>query len=220
MIDRTYVLAAFIVLAAAIILALIGIALVRRFRASRWAEYDISLTERLERALGTGLPPLKVEPRAPAPSVEKITTATIDALSDVTEAPAVVAEAPQSASATPAPMALPVPPANLTPAPGEVWFGREPAMPDAAPAVSPAQPRPRETPAEPSVAPQEQATPDYELTAPVELRFAGDSGVVGIRADTEAAVAFRRMADELTEGIDDDERQPGHTVRPSFTPDV
>ncbi|HZL06210.1 MAG TPA: hypothetical protein VFE45_12490, partial [Coriobacteriia bacterium] len=60
MIDRVYVLAALAVLGAAIILALIGIAIVRRFRASRWTEYDISLTERLDRALGTGVPPLEV----------------------------------------------------------------------------------------------------------------------------------------------------------------
>jgi len=178
-IDRTYLLAALIVLAAAVILTLIGTALVRRFRASRWAEYDISLTERLERALGTGLSPLKVEPRSTPPSVETISTADIVLPSAVLDASSVAPER-QTVPPPPAPYA---PPADITSAPGEVWFAPEPVA-----------------------ALGEAASPDYELTAPVELRFAGDSGVVGIRADTETAAAFRRMADELTEGIDNDER--------------
>ena len=211
-IDRTYALAALIILVAAIILTLIGIALIRRFRASRWAEYDISLTERLERALGTGLPPLKVEPRAAASSVETISTADIVVPKVAVQASSLDAEAAGTAPAPPAPPAppspptKPAPPAETASAPGEVWFAPEPAFPDAVSAVSLAKPRPKDPPAEPDAPATETAAPDYELTAPVELRFAGDSGVVGIRADTETAAAFRRMADELTEGIDTDER--------------
>jgi len=207
-IDRTYVLAALVVLAAGIILALIGIALVRRFRASRWAEYDISLTERLERALGTGLPPLKVEPRVATTSVETISTADIVVPSAVVEAFSAtvkISEAVPARLIPPTPATPPVPLADST-APGEVWFVPESAMSDAAPAVATARPRPKKPTPEPLATPEDAATPDYELTAPVELRFAGDSGVVGIRADTETAAAFRRMADELTKGIDNDER--------------
>ena len=203
MTDQTYVLAALIVLAAAIILTLIGIAVVRRFRASRWAEYDISLTERLERALGTGLPPLKVEPRAAPPSVETIATAVIDTPRVEPAAPPAEVEAPQTPVATPAP---PGPQPTIAPAPGEVWFVSEPPIADVASAVSLARPRSEEPPAEATVAPEEAAAPDYQLTAAVELRFAGDSGVIGIRADTETAAAFRRLADELTENIDNEER--------------
>lgn len=203
MTDQTYVLAGLIVLAAAIILTLIGIAVVRRFRASRWAEYDISLTERLERALGTGLPPLKVEPRSLAPSVETIATAVIDTPRVEPAAPPAEVEAPQTPVAMPAP---PGPQPAVAPVAGEVWFAPEPAGSDLAARVSSAHPRPKEPSAESAVAPEETAAPEYQLTAPVELRFAGDSGVIGIRADTETAAAFRRLADELTESIDNEER--------------
>ena len=48
--------------------------------------------------------------------------------------------------------------------------------------------------------------PEYRLLAPVELRFVGERDVVGVRADTETVAAFQRIADALTEGIQDDGR--------------
>lgn len=44
---------------------------------------------------------------------------------------------------------------------------------------------------------------DHRLLAPIELRFVGESSVVGVRADTETAAAFQRAADELTDGMMD-----------------
>ncbi len=44
---------------------------------------------------------------------------------------------------------------------------------------------------------------DQRLVAPIVLRFVGESSVVGVRADTETAAAFERIADELTGGMMD-----------------
>jgi len=105
------------------------------------------------------------------------TTAAIEVPAVMSEAPTVAAGLPQATAAAPTPAVPTVAQTDLTLAAGEVWFS-----------------------------PVETSPPEYELAAPVELRFAGDSGVVGVRADTEMAAAFRRLADELTEGIGNDER--------------
>lgn len=58
---------------------------------------------------------------------------------------------------------------------------------------------------------------DHRLLAPVELRFVGESSVVGVRADTETAAAFQRAADTLTDGIGRDDTRIVTRPRASFT---
>lgn len=69
-------------------------------------------------------------------------------------------------------------------------------------AVSDPGREPEPTKAEARAAGTESAA-EYRLLAPIELRFTGESSVVGVRADTETAAAFQRAADELTDGMMD-----------------